>query len=172
MPSPVRNIECIDTFMYQPQPVGTADDLLQLMRDLGIVIARQDAHNARHRPCVARAIVRPSDSVKDGAAHVVWVAIRQDDIASVSIDWVRGVDVAEERRCEEGWDICAVLSVVWHHLLDRLYPLVHDVLGAVAVHLKGIDVAIVETTDYAVIADCRTETASHCSHLGRQSSVI
>lgn len=99
--------------MNQPQPIRTRDNLPQRIKNLSIIRGRKDADNGRHGPRHAEAFVRAADGVDDGAAHHVRVVFAEDALARVLVDWVAGVEVADEGRAEERWNVRVVHAVCW-----------------------------------------------------------
>lgn len=53
------------------QPIRRPDQPLQLPHNLPLVLAREHAHDTRHRPRVTGPVVRPAHGANDGAAHEI-----------------------------------------------------------------------------------------------------
>ena len=111
LPRPIALIEAVDTLVDQAQPVGRADQLPQLARDLGIVVARQNAHDARHGPRVAGAVVRAAHGRQHGPARVVGVAVAEHQVARGLVHGIRAVEIPEKGRGQQGGDVGVVHEV-------------------------------------------------------------
>lgn len=129
---------------------------MQLLCDLRIVVTCEDSHNARHRPRHARTLVRAADRVDDGTTHEVRVLSAQDHVACVLVDGVVDIQVSEERRREQRWDV----------------RIIHDVLRAEAVDFESVDLAVRSRVDDAVLGDCIAEVVGHVGHAGGEGGAV
>ena len=139
--------------MNQSQPIRTAHNLPQRHLNLRIIIARENPHHARHRPRIPGPLVRTTHSIDNRPPHKVRVVGAEDDGSGGLVDGVADVEVAEKGGGEEGGDV----------------GVVHDVRGAEAINLVGVDLlASCGEGNDAVLFDRLAQGGGQGGHLRRE----
>lgn len=85
-----------DALMDQTESICAADKLLELLRDLEIVVAGKYPDNRGHGPRHFRAMMRTSNCTDNRSVHPVWIIYAQQTCAGRLVDWIMNIQEAEE----------------------------------------------------------------------------
>ena len=127
----------VERLVDEPRAGISALQHTQTLRYLGIVGAREGAHHYGHRPRHVVAHVRTADALACLAAEEVWVVLAPDEAARVLIYGVVHVHIAQIGQGEQ----------------RRHVGVVHEEAVAEAVHLVGVNLAVLRMVYHGVLLE-------------------